>query len=228
MIFGGFIPFTLIDYPKRAACVVFTIGCNFRCPYCHNPELVDETVDCTYTEEFILEFLKKRKGILDGVVITGGEPTMHPDLTDFIRRAKALGYFIKLDTNGTNPALLNDLLVNKMIDYVAMDVKAPLDQYARTVGRPVDVAAMQQSIALLSTTQCAHEFRTTVVKSLISPADVEDIAKSIAGARAYYIQKFTPNNILNSQLMKKISYTEDEYEEIRRRASQYVKLCALR
>lgn len=228
MTFGGFTPFTLIDYPGKTACIVFTIGCNFRCPYCHNPELVDETVEETFSEEFVLSFLEKRRGILDGIVITGGEPTLHEDLLPFIAKVKRLGFLVKLDTNGTNPSLLRDALEKKLLDYVAMDVKAPLSSYHRTAGRPVNTDALKESIDILLNASVPYEFRTTVVKALLSPEDIEEIAREVSGAKRYYLQKFIPSNILNPQFKRKVAYTDEEFAQFQKTAQKYVAYCGIR
>lgn len=229
MRFGGFTPFTLIDYPGKTAAMVYTIGCNFRCPYCHNPELVDETVEETFKEEFVISFLKSRRGMLDGLVITGGEPSMHGEkLLSFMKRVKEMGFCVKLDTNGTNPEFITKAISSGLCDYIAMDVKAPLATYHRVVGRPVNTGAIQASIGLLKNGSVEHEFRTTVIKALLSPEDLEEIAREISGAKRYYLQKFIPTNILNPQFKRKVSYTDEEFETFRERAARYVMYCGIR
>lgn len=229
MIFGGFTPLTLIDYPGKTAAMVYTIGCNFRCPYCHNPELVDETVEETFSEAFVLEFLGKRAGLLDGVVVTGGEPTMHgEDLLSFMEKVKALGFLVKLDTNGTNPAFVKEALVRGVVDYVAMDIKSPLASYHKTAMRPVDTDAVRESITLLMSGPTPYEFRTTVIKALITPDEIEEIAKEVKGAAQYYLQKFVPTKILNPQFKRKVTYTDEEFEALQARAGRHVAFCGIR
>lgn len=229
MIFGGFTPCTLIDYPGKTAAMVYTIGCNFRCPYCHNPELVNETVEETFSEEVVVSFLESRQGMLDGLVITGGEPTMHGEnLLLFMERVKKLGFLIKLDTNGTNPDFIVAATRRRLVDYIAMDIKAPLKTYHRVVGRPVDTDAIKQSIALIKNGPIEYEFRTTVIKALLSPEDLGEIAKEIEGAKRYYLQKFIPTNILNPQLKRKVSYTDNDFVEFQNTASKYVAYCSIR
>jgi len=228
MVFGGLEKFTLIDYPGKVACMVYTIGCNMRCPYCHNPELVDETVETRIPEAEFLEFLKGRKGMLDGVVITGGEPTMHDDLPAFIFKIKELGFLVKLDSNGTRPAMLRDLIERKLVDYIAMDIKAPLDHYSETVGRPVDIAAIRESIRLLMSSPADYEFRTTVVKSLLSPDDLKAIGHEIKGAKRYFLQKFVPTKILNPQFLRKVTYTDAEFAAFQRSLNRHVASCSIR
>lgn len=228
MIFGGFEKCTLIDYPGKMACMVYTIGCNFRCPYCHNPELVDETVAATVSEEEVLTFLDTRRGLLDGVVITGGEPTIHKDLIPFIEKVKAKGFLVKLDSNGTSPQVLKDLVSKQLVDYIAMDIKAPLSKYSQTVARPVNQMAIQESIDFLKTNTVPYEFRTTVVKSILSEEDVEMIGVEISGADRYFLQAFVPTKILNPQLRKKVSYSNEEMTSLLERIRPYVKYCAIR
>lgn len=228
MIFGGFEKCTLVDYPGKVACMVYTIGCNFRCPYCHNPELVDETVETTYSEAAILDFLDTRKGLLDGVVITGGEPTMHEELPAFARRVKEKGFLIKLDTNGTNPEMLRRGIDEGWVDYVAMDMKSPLETYSQTVARAVDVEAIRESISILLASPIEYEFRTTIVKSLLSCEDLKRIGEAIRGAKSYYLQKFVPAKILNPQFRRKVTYTDEEFIEFQKIMHEYVETCGIR
>lgn len=229
MEFGGLEKFTLIDYPGKVACMVYTIGCNFRCPYCHNPELVDETVENTMSEGYILHFLSQRIGILDGIVITGGEPTMHGQkLLDFILKVKNLGFKVKLDSNGTDPEFLARVIDNNLVDYIAMDIKSPLSKYSQTVARAVNINSIRKSIEILIGSGIDYEFRTTVVKSLINIEDFEEIGKEIKGAKKYFLQKFIPTKILNPQFRKKVSFDDDEMREIQKKMSKYVETCSIR
>lgn len=228
MIFGGFEKCTLVDYPGKVTCMVYTIGCNFRCPYCHNPELVDETVETTYSEAVILDFLDTRKGLLDGVVITGGEPTMHEELPAFARRVKEKGFLVKLDTNGTNPEMLGRAIDEGLVDYVAMDMKSPLETYSQTVARAVDVEAIRESISILLASSIEYEFRTTIVKSLLSCEDLKRIGEAIRGAKCYYLQKFVPTKILNPQFRRKVTYTDEELIEFQKIMHDYVETCGIR
>lgn len=229
MTFGGFNAFTLIDYPGKTAAMVYTIGCNFRCPYCHNPELVDETVEETFPEEFVLSFLEERVGLLDGVVVTGGEPTMHgEDLLSFMARVKKLGFSVKLDTNGTSPSFIRAAIARDIVDYIAMDMKAPLATYHKTAGRPVDTDAIKESIGILMKGMVPYEFRTTVIKALITPDEIEEVAKEIKGAARYYLQKFVPTKILNPQFKRKVTYTDEEFKALQARAERHVAFCGIR
>ncbi len=230
MIFGGIEKLTLIDYPGKVACVVYTIGCNFRCPYCHNPALVDETVDVKIEEEEVFALLGRKEGFLDGIVITGGEPTMHgDDLLRFMAEVKSRGFLVKLDSNGTNPDVLRTAIERHLVDYIAMDIKSPLAKYSAAVGRPVDMAAIRTSIKLIMASPVPYEFRTTVVKSILSPEDIEAIGRDIQGARRYYLQKFVSSNLtLNPQFKKKTTYSDEEFETIRQTLHRYVENCEVR
>jgi pyruvate formate lyase activating enzyme len=230
MTFGGIEKLTLIDYPGKVACVVYTIGCNFRCPYCHNPELVDETVEARIAEDEVFALLARKTGFLDGIVITGGEPTMHgDDLLRFMAEVKSRGFLVKLDSNGTNPDVLRKAIERHLADYLAMDIKAPLSKYNAAVGRPVDTAAIRASIELIKASAVPYEFRTTVVKSMLSPEDIEAIGRDIQGARRYYLQKFISSNLmLNPQFKKKTTYSDEEFETIRQTLHRYVESCEVR
>lgn len=229
MVFGGFEKFTLIDYPGKVACMVYTIGCPFRCPYCHNPELVDETVTTHIDEKIILEFLDSRKGMLDGIVITGGEPSMHGEnLISFMKEVKRCGFLVKLDSNGVNPGFLEKVFAEKLVDFIAMDIKSPLVKYTETVGRPVNIDAIKKSIEIIKKSGIEYEFRTTIVKSMLSVEDLEQIGKEIKGANTYYLQKFIPSKILNPQFLKKVTYSDEEFLLIKKMMEKYVSFCGIR
>lgn len=209
--------------------MVYTIGCNFRCPYCHNPELVDETVEKKIPESEVLKFLEKRKRMLDAIVITGGEPTMHGDkLLSFMKKVKALGFLIKLDSNGTNPDFIKEALDRKLVDYIAMDIKSPLSKYSQTVARPVDISNIRKSIRIIMDSQIDYEFRTTVIKALLSPQDFDEIGREIGGAKKFFLQKFIPTKLLNPQFRKKATYSDDEFSLLREKMNNYVEYCGIR
>jgi len=228
MVFGGIEKFTLIDYPGKIACMVYTIGCNFRCPYCHNPELVDETTEVRISERELFDFLETRRGMLEGVVITGGEPTMHADLPRVMRDIKDRGFLVKLDSNGTNPQMLEDAIADKLVDFIAMDMKAPLASYGQAVARPVDIKAIRRSIALIMASGVDYEFRTTIVKSMLSKEDIRQIGEEIRGAKQYVLQKFIPTKLLNPQFLKKVSYSDEELKEFKEMLTPYVEHCSIR
>lgn len=192
MRFAGLQKLTLLDFPGTVACTVFTDGCNFRCPFCHNASLVLPQAEQNYLEEEeLLTFLKKRYGILEGVVFTGGEPLLHAGIPDTFRKVKELGYRIKLDTNGTNPALLEQLIDEGLVDRVAMDIKNAPDCYAETVGLSnFDLAKVERSKNLLMKGDIPFEFRTTVVKGLHDKERLLRLAEWIAGDEEYYLQSF--------------------------------------
>jgi pyruvate formate lyase activating enzyme len=183
---------TLLDFPGRVACTVFLGGCDFRCPFCHNYELVDGTAQPLMDESELLAFLEKRIGLLDGVAITGGEPCLHRDLPDLLEKIRSLGFGVKLDTNGCHPALLRTMLERRLVDYVAMDVKNSPSKYAAACGMDtVDLAPIRESIALLMDMAPDYEFRTTVVKELHDALDFSGIGEMIRGAKRYFLQAFT-------------------------------------
>lgn len=183
---------TLLDFPGHVACTVFLGGCDFRCPFCHNFELVLGTSPTVMEEEELLAFLKKRFGLLDGVAITGGEPCLHPGLPELMKKIHDLGFQVKLDTNGAHPALLRAILEQGLADYVAMDIKNSPESYARTVGlKEIDLAPIRESVSLLMEGRTDYEFRTTVVKELHTAEDFERIGPWIAGSRRYFLQAFT-------------------------------------
>lgn len=215
---GGFQKSSLIDYPEKISAIIFTQGCNFRCPYCHNPELTtgksEEERGKSREIKEILAFLKTRVGKLDGVVITGGEPTLHNNLPEFIKQIKDLGFLIKLDTNGTNPEMLQSLINEKLIDYVAMDIKAPIEKYSEVICAKVDTGKVLKSVEILNESDIEHEFRTTVVKSQLSVNDFEKIGEMIKGSGKYYLQKFVPTKTLNRFYMNQTTYSDEEFEPI--------------
>ena len=183
---------TLLDFPGHVACTVFLGGCDLRCPYCHNYELATGKVPPVMEEEELFAFLAKRKGLLDGVAITGGEPCLHRDLPEFIAKIRKMGFSVKLDTNGTHPAVLAEVLERGLVEYVAMDVKNSPDKYAMTAGlQTLDIGPIRESIELLKNAGIEYEFRTTVVDELHEAGDFEEIGRWIEGARHYFLQCFT-------------------------------------
>ncbi len=192
----GYQKLTLLDFPGRTACTVFTGGCNLRCPFCHNAGLVRNPLEQANATQEVLTYLRQRQGILDGVCVTGGEPLLQPDLTDFLQQVKKLGYAIKLDTNGSLPQRLAAVLDTGLIDYVAMDVKNSPAGYSLAVGGEADPAVYDHSIRLLRDSGIPHEFRTTAVKGIHAPADFTAIGQWLAGAERYFIQRFVDSGQL--------------------------------
>jgi pyruvate formate lyase activating enzyme len=208
-------PLSLSDFPGRLATTVFTVGCNFACPYCHNPELVTATKDTPQlSEEAFFAFLERRKGKLNGVCITGGEPTLHADLAQFIDRIRALDYLVKLDTNGSNPEMLAHLMETNTLDYVAMDVKAPASRYSEVTRDPYALTLAETSIRLLAKCNILHEYRTTVLPLLFSEVDIDGIACMLPPGSRYVIQNFVPTKTLDPNLVHARGFETSDLETI--------------
>lgn len=192
MKIGGLIKFTLIDYPGKVAAVVFTQGCNFRCRYCHNPELVyPHLLLPSMSQDEVLAFLDKRKGSLEGLVISGGEPTLQPDLLDFMSKVKAMGYAVKLDTNGTRPELVQEMIAKKLVDFIAMDLKAPLNKYCAITGVDTNPKVIEQSMELIEKSGLDYEFRTTYDKEVLTDEDIKEL-EALAHGSHYKVQECLP------------------------------------
>lgn len=218
----GFQKLTLLDYPGKTACTVFTGGCNWRCPFCHNALLVtDIDPSAAIAEEEVFAYLQKRQGLLDGVCITGGEPLLQPDLPAFIAKIKERGYAVKLDTNGSLPTRLKELVAAGLVDYVAMDVKNSRAKYPATVGIPdYDIAPVEDSIAFLLTGRVECEFRTTVVREHHTPQDIEAVAAWIQGAPRYYLQNFVDSGHLIGEGLHPVA--TEVLENMRQTAAKWV------
>lgn len=226
MQIGGVQKCSTVDYPGYVVAGVFTIGCNMRCGYCHNPELVlPEQYAGTIPPHEVLTFLATRRGLLDGVAISGGEPTMQPDLPQFIRQVKAKGFRIKLDTNGTNPGMVRQLIADNLVDFIAMDIKGPLDKYVAIAARPIDLAAIQESIALIKTVD--HEFRTTIVDSQLSVEDFEAIGQLVQGAKRFALQAFRPGRTVSPSFQGAKSFSSQAMEQARQIMLNYVAECVV-
>ena len=213
MLIKGLQKLTLLDFPEKMACTVFTFGCNFRCPFCHNASLVlsDRADDFTITEEEFFSFLQKRRGILEGVCVTGGEPTLQPDLPDFIRKIKSMGYAVKLDTNGYRPDVLKALVAEGLLDYVAMDIKNSLPRYGETAGIPtLRTAPIEESAAFLMEGSVPFEFRTTLVRGLHTPESVADMGKWLAGDESFLLQTFEDSGDLIGEGLSAFDRAETE------------------
>lgn len=216
MKIGGLQRVSLIDYPGKIGAVIFTQGCNFRCPYCHNPELVDpDRYGPIIPEEDVLSFLDKRKGKLDAVTVTGGEPTLQPDLETFLEECRKRGYLIKMDTNGSKPDVLEKVIRERLVDYLAMDIKGPLKRYRQIASVEVDTSEIKRSIELIMTSGITYEFRTTVVRSQLDLQDLVSVAKLVRQARLYVLQPFIPVKTLAGPMLSEIPYTPEEFSTIR-------------
>lgn len=226
---GGFQKFSMIDYPGKTCAIIFTIGCTFRCRFCHNPELVEPGENTEeFNEEQIVSFLKSRIGKLDAVAITGGEPTIHIDLPKLIKKIKKLGFLVKLDTTGINPRMVRRLIEAGLINYVAMDIKAPFETYANITQRQIRIDKIQETVKLLMNSNVDYEFRTTVAKALTQKQDIVKIAEQIKGAKRYVIQKFVSSKAMDSSLLYSETYSDLEFEEIYESVKHNFEECFLR
>lgn len=231
MVLGGIQKTSLIDYPESVSCVIFTIGCNMACGYCHNPELSKpvQPIRTGFTDEDFFVFLESRKGKLEAVVITGGEPTIHDDLPDFIKKIKEMGFKVKLDTQGTRPKMVEQLLDEGLLDYVAMDIKAPYERYQEVARALINVDDIKKSITLIMQKAPRYEFRTTVVKGQLNKEDFEKIGQIIKGAPYYALQKFVVlGKTLDPEFMKRESYTDNEMNEFKKIMEKYVEKVIVR
>jgi len=261
MFIGGWQKFSLLDYPEHISAIVFTGGCNFRCQFCYNPMLVWPISASKFNKKFLLKlskeekghhlawlqskpveeddlfrFLKKRRGRLDGVVITGGEPTLQSDLPDFIRKIKEMGYLVKLDTNGTNPEMLKMLVEEKLVDYIAMDIKGPEEKYKKITGRKVDFKKIKKSVKIIIESKLPpsnwagkYEFRTTIVPALLKLADIKKIGEIIKGADKWFLQKFkSDNDLVNKKFNGQKPFTDKETNKMMAVGRRYVKSCFIR
>jgi len=212
MLIKGIQKQTILDYPGKLACTIFTFGCNFRCGFCHNPELIVDDGRPEIKEDEILGFLKDRKDFLDGVCITGGEPTLNKDLPDFISKIKKLGYLVKLDTNGTNPKMLEELIRKNLVDYIAMDIKAPLEFYEKVTNVKVNKDDIQKSVDLIRKFG-NYEFRITVVPGLFDEDSARKIGEWLNGSKDFYIQQFRGIKTLDKNFVGKKPFSKEELEK---------------
>jgi pyruvate formate lyase activating enzyme len=222
----GFIKNTFIEYPGKIAAMIFLPNCNFRCSFCFNPELIlDSEKIKDVDEKEIFDYLEKQKKWIDGLVISGGEPCLHKDLPEFIKKIKSMDYLVRIYTNGTNPEMLEQLIGNKLIDSVAMDIKAPLteESYEAVTNVKDMLEKVKKSISLIMDSGMEYEFRTTVVPSIHSEKDIEEIAKSIKGADLLVLQKFLPENALDAKLKKLKTQSDEEMEKLVNITRKYVK-----
>ena len=219
---------TMLDFPGHTACTVFTGGCNLRCPFCHNvPLVLDPNGEVPFTDEEIFSLLNKRKGVLDGVAITGGEPLLQKDIEEFCEKVKEMGFLVKLDTNGAYPEKLRSIIEKGLVDYVAMDIKNSFEKYALTCGvNGLDTAPFDESISILMSGKTDFEFRTTLVKEFHTFSDIEKIAERIKGAPKYYLQAFKDSGILSENSSSALS--EEDMIKMRDIARKYVSIVELR
>ncbi len=228
MLINGFQKLTLLDFPGKVACIVFTPGCNFRCPFCHNASLVTHIDTDLYIQpEDVISYLNKRRGLLDGVVITGGEPLLQDGIEDFISEIKKIGYSVKLDTNGSFPEKLISLVEKGLVDYVAMDIKNSREKYALTAGaEKLDIAAVEKSVEFLLQNKIEYEFRTTVVDKFHTVEDIQDIVEWINGAHKYFLQNFKDSGDLIGDGMGAVSL--DTLEEMKKKATEILPFVEIR
>ncbi|MCX6744241.1 MAG: anaerobic ribonucleoside-triphosphate reductase activating protein [Candidatus Parcubacteria bacterium] len=226
---AGLQKMTLMDYPGKVAAAVFLAGCNFRCGFCHNPQIVEiKPGQETISEQEFFDFLKNRQGLLDGVCVSGGEPLIHQELPEFLRQIKDLGFAIKLDTNGLNFSLLQEILDEHLVDYIAMDIKASLENYGLVTKTASDFNNILQSIKLIMASGMGYEFRTTVLPRFHNSAEMEKIGQMISGAKKYYLQNFRNQKTLDPKLREDNCFTEKELENLRQIAAKYVGQCEIR
>ncbi len=229
----GFIPNTLLDWEGMIVSTIYLPYCNFRCPYCQNSSLIfsPEKLETISLEE-VKEYLTRNKKWVDGVCITGGEPCIYKELPEFLSNFREMGLKIKLDTNGSFPSLLKKVIQEGLVDYIAMDIKAPLlpSHYQASAGKGTEeiLRRVKESIQVIKNSGIDYEFRTTVVPTLHSPEDILEIAKSIKGARRFYLQNFVPQDTLNPEFMKITPYSRKELEKVRERIKGYFEKCEVR
>lgn len=236
MRIGGLQKLSLLDYPGKPAAVIFTQGCNFCCGFCHNPHLVKSDPPAgglnpksEIAEKEIFDFLKSRRGLLDAVVITGGEPTIQPNIVEFIKKIKELSFLIKLDTNGFIPVIIERLVKNNLVDFLAMDIKAPIEKYPDIVGRSIDADLIKKSIETIKNSGIDYEFRSTVVSGLHSPEDILDMAWSVRGAKKFVLQQFVSRDKLaDPSFVGRRPFDKKELEDLARQCERWVEKCEIR
>ena len=226
MCIVGLQKLTLLDYPGRVACTVFLQGCNFKCPFCYNSSLIDSTDNNFLSTNDFFDFLDKRKKVLDGVAITGGEPLLNPSIKDFIKKIKEKGFLVKLDTNGSNPSLLKELIEENLVDYVAMDIKNTFEKYPLTTGVNVEIENIKNSIFLLINSSIDYEFRTTVVKEFHNVEDFKLIGNQIKGAKNYYLQSYQEKDSVLSKNLHPLS--KDELQACLKVVKEFVNNASIR
>lgn len=225
---GGVQKLSLVDYPGHVAAALFLAGCNMRCGYCHNPELVlPERLAPSIPVEEVMIFLKSRVGRLDGVVISGGEPTIHDELPELCRMIKRLGFDVKLDTNGTRPEMVRTMIGEGLIDFVAMDVKGPLEKYVEIAARPIDLEAIVDNVRLMIDSGIGHEFRTTIVREQLEVSDFEKIGELVKGAKRFALQHFRTGTTISPQFAGFHTFSDEEFAAAKKIMERYVDECVI-
>ena len=228
MKIGGFQKTSLLDYPDTLSAIIWTVDCNFRCPFCYNKNLVDGTVELIPEEE-ILSFLKKRKGLLEGLVISGGEPLLQKDIEGFCSRVKKLGYLIKVDTNGSFPEKLQELVDKKLVDYVAMDIKAPKNKYDKLSGVKTDIKKIAESIEIIQNSGLDYEFKTTFVPGLLKQEDIIEIGKWLKDSKKYFLQQFKSEMpLISDDLENTPPYSKQDFFETLEKIKPFFEYCTAR
>ena len=232
MQIGGLLKNTMIDYPGKVSCGIFLTGCYFDCPYCHNPELARGCARraAEFDPDSVYRFIETRKGFLDGVVISGGEPTLQADLFDLCRDIKEMGYPVKLDTNGSRPQVIKRLIAEGLVDYIAMDLKTDPVKYATYIQSNCNVSDILSSIDIIMNSAIDHEFRTTCVKPIVTTETIENISRLIEGARLYALQRFHQSEVLHPEFFKEAGYeySDAELEQLKAVAEPRVQQCLIR
>jgi len=228
MKIGGFQKTSLLDYPDRISAIVWTVDCNFKCPFCYNKNLVDGNVEL-FNEDEVLSFLKKRKGLLEALSISGGEPFLQKDILDFTSKVKKLGYLVKIDTNGTFPERLKELIDKKLVDYVSMDIKAPKNKYSNLAGIKANLKKIEQSIEIIKNNAPDYEFRTTFVPDLLKKEDIIEIAKWLEGSKRFYLQQFKSDTpLISSKLDNVAPYSKEDLVKTLEEIKPFFKNCDVR
>ncbi len=233
MLISGIEKFSLIDFPDILSCIVFTPGCNFRCGFCHNaefvlPECINKLKQSFIPEQVFFNFLEKRRNKLEGVVICGGEPTLMPDLPVFIEKIKKMGFLVKLDTNGHRPEILENLIDNQLLDYIAMDIKTSMDNYSKLTGVDISTENIKKSIEIIKNSGIEYEFRTTLIKEIHTNERLAKMLELIKGSKRMYFQKFLPKKTLNKRFSHYHSFNEEELKTIKNQFEKDIGIVGIR
>ncbi len=228
MKIGGLQKTSLLDYPEEVSSIIWTVGCNFSCPFCYNKDLVNGTIS-KISEDEVLSFLEKRKKLIDGLVISGGEPFLQRDLKDFCKKVKKIGYKIKIDTNGTYPGELKELIDEKLVDYIAMDIKAPAKKYDKLSGKKTDIKKIKESIKIIQESGVDYEFKTTFVPEMLTKEDIVEIAKWLEGSKRFYLQQFKGDTpLISSKLNNVKPYAKEDLVKTLEEIKPFLKNCDVR